>query len=150
MKSKIIFFSIVLIAVLLDLAACASTPTPVPTPIPTITPGPSPTSPVPGGPGGAAIVNSDSIVTGKIIAIRPQTTGYPWELDVLIQNSVDVGNLPNPTKDNVGKVITVKTDQDMNVYKVNDMVTARVKYVGDVPKPGITLYMYNFVPLAAP
>jgi len=122
-----------IIVMIFGLTACQST----------ATPSASATAPAPGGPGGGAVINSDSIVTAKIQAIRKQTSGYPWELDVLIQNSVDVGSLPNPTKDSVGKVITVKTDQDITPYKVNDVVTAKVKYVGDVPKPGIVLYMYN-------
>jgi hypothetical protein len=104
----------------------------------------------PGVPGGGAIVNSDSIITAKIQAIRPQTTGYPWELDILILDSVSVGSLPNPTKDSIGKVVTVKTDQDIFSFKVNDSVTAKVKYVGDVPKPGITLYVYNIALLEPP
>jgi hypothetical protein len=114
------------------LIACKSTST-------TTTTTPPPTT----GPGGGAIVNSDSIITAKIEGIRPQTSGYPWEVDILVQSSVDVGTLPNPTKDSVGKVITVKTDEDMTKFKVNEVVTAKVKYVGDVPKPGITLYLYN-------
>ena len=61
----------------------------------------------------------------------------------MLQTSTDVDSLPNPTKDSVGKVITVKTDQDMTSFNVNDIISARVKYVGDVPKPGITLYVYN-------
>ncbi len=100
----------------------------------------SPTTP----PGGA-IVNSDSIVTAKIQAIRRQASCYPWGLDVHIEYSVDVDNLPNPTRDSVGKVVMVKTDQDMTSYKVGEVVTARMKYVDDVPKPGITLYMYDIV-----
>jgi hypothetical protein len=95
------------------------------------------------GPGGGAIVNSDSVVTAKIQAIRKTATGYPWELDVLIQTSTDVDKLPNPVKDSVGKVVTVKTDQDVASYTAGETVTARIKYVGDVPKPGITLYIYN-------
>jgi hypothetical protein len=104
----------------------------------------------PPGPGGGAVINSDSVVTAKIQAIRSQATGFPWEVDVLIESSVDVGNLPNPTKDSVGKVITVKTDQDMTSYKVGDVINAKVKYVGDVPKPGITLYVYNIAPEVHP
>jgi hypothetical protein len=96
------------------------------------------------------VINSDSVITAKIQAIRQQTTGYPWELDVLIQSSTDVGDLPNPTKDSVGKVITVKTDEDMKGFKAGDVVNAKVKYVGDVPKPGITLYMYNIALQTAP
>ena len=135
---------LVLISTIIGMAACTSSSGTTPTPT-SISP-----APVPGGPGGGAIINSDSVVTAKIQAIRAQTSGYPWELDVLIKNSVDVGTLPNPTKDSVGKVITVKTDQDVSAYKVNDVVTARVKYVGDVPKPGITLYIYDIAPLIPP
>ena len=36
------------------------------------------------------------------------------------------------------------TDQNMTSYKVNDVVTAKIKYAGDVNIPGgISLYMYN-------
>jgi hypothetical protein len=93
---------------------------------------------------GGALVNSDSIVTAKIQTIQKQTTGYPWTVNVLIQSSVDVDSLVNPTKDSVGKVITVKTDQDMTSFKTGDVVTAKVKYTGDVNTPGgVNLYMYN-------
>ena len=124
------------------LTACSKTPSPTTVP-PT-------TTPVVGGPGGGAIINSDSVVTAQIQAINKQTSGYPWQLDVLIQSSVDVGILPNPTKDSIGKVISVKTDQDMTSFTVNDVVTSRVKYVGDVPLPGITLYIYNIAPSIKP
>jgi hypothetical protein len=123
----------------------AATTTPTASPALTATPTtvPPTTTTLPVGGGGGAVINSDSIVTAQLQAINKQSTGYPWQLDVLIQSSVDVGNLPNPTKDSVGKVISLKTDQDMTSFKVNDVVTAKVKYVGDVPRPGITLYMYN-------
>jgi hypothetical protein len=107
--------------------------------------GSTPTTTV-SGPGGGAIVNSDSIVTAKIQAIRKTANGYPWELDVLIQTSMDVDKLPNPVKDSVGRVITARTDQDMAPFKTGELVTARIKYVGDVPKPGITLYIYDIAP----
>ncbi len=119
---------------LISLAACTKSPATT-----TTTP-PSTTVSIPGG----ALVNSDSVVTAKINAINKQATGYPWSLDVLIQASYDVDSLPNPTKDSVGKVVTVKTDQDMTSFKVGDVVNCRVKYVGDVNTPGgVTLYMYN-------
>ena len=127
---------ILIIATISGLAGCSGTATPTATT-------PIATSPSPGGPGGGAVINSDSMVKATIQAIRQQTTGYPWELDVLIKTSTDVGSLPNPTKDSVGKVITVKTDQDITSFKVNDSISAKVKYVGDVPKPGITLYIYD-------
>lgn len=102
-------------------------------------------SPTPGRPNGGAVINSDSIVTAQIKESRKQSSGYPWEADVLIQTSVDVGTLPNPTKNSIGKVVTVKTDTDMNLFKIGDVVTAKIKNTGDVNTPGggITLYMYN-------
>jgi hypothetical protein len=60
---------------------------------------------------------------------------------VLILISANVSDLPNLTGDKVGQVVTVKTDQDMSSFSVNQTISARIKYVGDVPKPGITLYM---------
>jgi hypothetical protein len=112
----------------LVISACAGRPGPTPAPPPS--------------PGGDAVVLSDSIISGEIKAIRKQTTGYPWEMDILVQSSDNVDSLPNPTKD-VGQVITTKTDEDLSSFKVNQMITARVKYVGDVPRPGISLYIYD-------
>ena len=102
-------------------------------------------SPAPGGPIRGTVINSDSIVTAQLKGSRKQAVGYPWEVDILIQTSVDVGTLPNPTKNSVGKVVTVKTDTDMNLFKNGDVVTAKIKNTGDVNTPGggITLYMYN-------
>jgi hypothetical protein len=65
-------------------------------------------------------------------------------MNVLIQSSTNVGDLPNPVSDSIGKVVIVVSDQDMSAYKVNDTVTVKIKYVGDVDIPaGISLYMYN-------
>jgi len=97
----------------------------------------------PGGGVGATLVNSDSIISGEIKAIHQMTTGFPWEIDVLVLSSQDVDNLPNPTKDKIGQVITAKTDENVSALKTGQKITANVKYVGDVPKPGITLYIYN-------
>lgn len=101
-------------------------------------------TPTPGKPGSGAVINSDSVVTLKIQSISKQSTGYPWKLDVLVQDSQDVGTLPNPVKDSVNKVITVVTDQDMTAFKTNDVVKAKIKYVGDVNiASGISLHLYN-------
>ena len=95
-------------------------------------------------PGSGAVVNSGSVVTATIESITKQSTGYPWKLDVLIQTTVDVNNLPNPVKDNVGSVVAVVTDENMTSFKVGDVVTGQIKYVGDVNTPsGISLYMYT-------
>ncbi len=110
---------------------------------PATTTGPGSTSTTPTGPGGGLVVQSDSIITAQIKALRKQSTGYPWEIDLLIRTSDNVGSLPNPTLDKVGQVITAKSDQDLTSFKAGQIVDARVKYVGDVPKPGIQLYAYD-------
>ena len=94
-------------------------------------------------PGSGAVVNSDSVVTATIQSITKQSTGYPWKLDVLIQSTIDVNNLPNPVKDSIGQTVTVFTDENMSTFKVGDVVTGQIKYVGDVnTSSGISLYMY--------
>jgi hypothetical protein len=125
---------IMVMGTLLGISACKSAAS-------STTPSPTPT-----GPAGGSVINSESVVTGTIKAIREQPTGFPWEVDILVKSSLDVGSLPNPTKDSIGKVITVKTDLDMTSFKADDTVSAKVKYVGDVPKPGITLYLYDVIP----
>ena len=95
-------------------------------------------------PNGGAVVNSDSFVTAEIKAITKQSSGYPWKLDVLIKSTQDVDSLPNPVKDSIGKVVTVFTDENLSSCKVDDVVTAKIKYVGDAnSSAGIKLYMYN-------
>jgi len=104
-------------------------------------------APVPPGPVRGTVINSDSFVTVKIMNITAASAGYPWTLEVLVQNTTDVNNLPNPVKDSVGKVVTVVTDQDMTYFKVNNVVPAEIKLIGDVNTPGgIRLYLYNIGP----
>ena len=105
------------------------------------------TTPTASAPGGGLVVQSDSIISGKIMAIRRSATGYPWEIDVLIQSSEDVGSLPNPTKDKVGQTVTCRTDENVEAWQAGRVITAHVKYVGDVPKPGITLYIFDIKPI---
>jgi hypothetical protein len=110
---------------------------------PAATTGPGSTSTTSAGPGGGLVVQSDSIITAEIKAVRKQSTGYPWEVDLLIRTSDNVGSLPNPTFDKIGQVVTAKSDQDLSSFKAGQIVDARVKYVGDVPRPGIQLYAYD-------
>jgi hypothetical protein len=107
---------------------------------------PTTTTTTPGGPRTGEVINSDSIITATIKAIRQESTGYPWEIDILVNTSASVGDLPNPTKDSIGKIIMVKTDENMAKFKIGDNINARVKYTGDVPRPGITLYLYSVAP----
>ena len=97
------------------------------------------------GPGGVGttVIRSDSNITGEIKAIRHQSTGFPWEIDVLVLSSENVDDLPNPTADKVGQVITSRTDEDVSALQVGQKISAGVQYAGDVPKPGIILYIYD-------
>jgi hypothetical protein len=104
--------TIILSALILSACSGCSSPAQTPSPI-----------------GGGAVVQSDSVITGKI--------------EVLIQSSESVDSLPNPTEGKVGQVITARTDEDLNSYKAGQTITARIKYTGDVPKPGISLYIYS-------
>jgi hypothetical protein len=102
-------------------------------------------------PGKGEVINSDSIDTVQIVDINAQSTGYPWQLDVVIESTVSVGSLFNPVALNVGDVVSVVTDQDMSKFNANDVVTAKIKYAGDVNIPGgIRLYMYNVAPQVSP
>ena len=95
-------------------------------------------------PGNGAVINSDSIDTVQIVDINAQSTGHPWQLDVVIESTAGVGTLFNPVALNVGDVVSVVADQDMSTFSANDVVTAKIKYTGDVNIPGgIRLYMYN-------
>ncbi len=90
------------------------------------------------------VINSDSIDTVQIVDINAQSTGYPWQLDVVIESTAGVGALFNPVALNVGDVVSVVTDEDMSKFSPNDVVTAKIKYTGDVNIPGgIRLYLYN-------
>lgn len=125
---KYVTVLLVLSLLLIALVACKSEPAPMPTPNP--------------GPSGGTIVRSDSVITGEIKAIRRMSSSYPWEVDILVQDSQNVDSLVNPTKDKVGEVITTVTDQDMKPFNGGQVITAHVKLTGDV-EHGISLYIYD-------
>ena len=98
-------------------------------------------------PGNGEVINSDSIDTVQIVDVTAQSTGYPWQLDVVIDSTGNVGILFNPVALNVGDVVSVVTDQDMSMFNANDIVKAKIKYTGDVNiQGGIRLYLYNVAP----
>ena len=59
---------------------------------------------------GRSLVQNDSIITGEIKAIKSMATGYPWEIDVQVTSSHNVGILVNPTSDKVGQIVQFRTD----------------------------------------
>jgi ABC-type Fe3+-hydroxamate transport system substrate-binding protein len=98
-------------------------------------------------PGNGEVINSDSIDTVQIVDVNARSTGYPWQLDVVIDSTGNVGILFNPVALNVGDVVSVVTDQDMSMFNANDIVKAKIKYTGDVNiQGGIRLYLYNVAP----
>lgn len=137
-----VLLCLTLITTVISIGACRGNSTPAtPTATPTL---------APGRPSGGAVINTDSIVTAKIQSIA-KVSASSWELNVLIENTLSMNDLPNPVKDSVGKVVSVMTDQDMTSYKVNDVVTAKIKDVGDVDLPGaIVLYIYDVALNATP
>ena len=112
---------------------------------------PAVTATTPLSPVNGAVINSDSIDTVQIVDINPQAAGYPWQLDVVIESTANVGTLFNPVALNVGDVVSVVTDQDMSTFNPHDVVTANIKYTGDVnTSGGISLYIYNVALQVAP
>ena len=102
-------------------------------------------------PGNGEVINSDSIDTVQIVDVNARSTGYPWQLDVVIDSTGNVGILFNPVALNVGDVVSVVTDQDMSMFNANDIVKAKIKYTGDVNiQGGIRLYLYNVAPQVRP
>ena len=102
-------------------------------------------------PGNGEVINSDSIDTVQIVDVNARSTGYPWQLDVVIDSTGNVGILFNPVALNVGDVVSVVTDQDMSMFNANDIVKAKIKYTGDVNiQGGIRLYLYNVAPQVSP
>jgi hypothetical protein len=129
-KINIIFLFGIIIAVALlslDLVSCTKT---------------TPTTITSSGPSKGTLVQSDSVITGEIKAIKSMATGYPWEIDVLVTISENVGALRNPTIDKVGQVVQFRTDESTVGLKVGQIIIAHAKLTGDV-EVGTTLYIYN-------
>lgn len=86
---------------------------------------------------------SDSAITGELKGLRKHTSGYSYEVDFLVESSKDVGTLPNPTKDKVGKIITAETNDNLKELEEGEDFTANVKLVYDAAKTGTIFYVYN-------
>jgi hypothetical protein len=91
---------------------------------------------------GGSLIQTDSIIKGQITVIKSMTTGYPWEIDVMVTNSQNVGDLKNPTIDKVGQVVQFRTDESPVGLQPGQSINAHVKLTGDV-EVGTTLYIYN-------
>jgi hypothetical protein len=87
--------------------------------------------------------SGDSIISGELKGLRKHSSGYSYQIDFLVESSKDVGTLPNPTKDKVGKVITAETNENLRELEVGEDFTANVKLVYDAAKTGTIFYVYN-------
>ncbi len=82
---------------------------------------------------GNTIIASGSVyVTAKIMSITEQQIGFPWKADLLIQSFTEMAGLTNPVKDDKGKIITVYANQNMGSFKVNSVVTGKIRKVYDI------------------
>ncbi len=97
-------------------------------------------------PGGSLVVNSQATITATIIEIESNPTGYPWRIEMQLISAQDVDNLPNPVKTQAGLAVIAYTDQNVDALREGQSISAHVKLTGDVPKPGITLYIYDIKP----
>jgi predicted small lipoprotein YifL len=86
---------------------------------------------------------SDSLVKGEVTGLRKHSSGYLFDMDFTIESSSDIGTLPNPTKDRVGKTITAWTNENLKELEVGEDFTANVKLVYDASKTGTIFYVYN-------
>jgi hypothetical protein len=91
---------------------------------------------------GRSLVQNDSIITGEIKAITSMATGYPWEIDVQVTSSQNVGILINPTIDKVGQIVQFRTDVSTKGLTPGQVITAHAKLTGDV-EIGTILYIYD-------
>jgi len=99
------------------------------------------TPPVPPGLQTVPVVPNDSVVTGTVNAVRSTTGRFPWEIDIKVQTSQDVPGYRNLTKQKIGEVISVRTKENVAQLQVGQVITARVKVVGD--EKGIFYYGWD-------
>jgi len=70
---------------------------------------------------------NDSIVLAEVLAVREHPSGGYAELDLKVLKSIDVEGIKNnPTKDKVGKVITVLTGEFVAAISIGDIIVCYV------------------------
>ena len=85
----------------------------------------------------------DSKVTGEAKSVLKNVSDYPYEVNFLVLSSENVTSLPNPTKDDVGLIITAETNEDVYGLDPGEKFTANVKWAIDSTKAVPILYVYN-------
>jgi hypothetical protein len=89
-------------------AGCCGNAQPEPTTTPALTNSTVPTSPAP-----TPVPLNNSLVNGKVIAVRAIDAPVPWEIDIEVYDSEDIKGYPsNFTKSQIGNIITVLAKAD--------------------------------------
>jgi hypothetical protein len=76
-------------------------------------------------------VPNNSIVTAKVINVQEGEGVIPWVLTIEIQTSQDVTGYPNDTREKIGQQLLVRTMDNVAQLKINQIVTADVRFEGD-------------------
>ncbi|MFC1910607.1 META domain-containing protein [Chloroflexota bacterium] len=82
-------------------------------------------------PMGVPAAPNDSIVTAKIIDVINVSGDFPWEMVIEIQGSEDVAGYLNATRQQIGEMITAKTQEDMSKFEKGQTIRANVRLEGD-------------------
>lgn len=81
---------------------------------------------------GVPAAPNESKVRGRIVDIEPGPEGIGSIWKVEVNESLDVGILPNFTRAYIGKVISIFIHPNMKeTLKVSDWVEARISFQGD-------------------
>jgi len=107
-----------------------SVPAPPASPTPTIAPTPAPAPPPPR-PIPVPATPNESIVVGKVIAIRSLPGNMLCEITIEVQSSQDVPGYPNVIKEKIGQQISVQTEENSAQLKAGQVITAHIKLEGD-------------------
>lgn len=89
------------------------------------------------------IVQGDSVVIGKTIAVRKGPSFFPWEAEFVILNSDDINNAPNLTKNKVGQTLVAEADQDIHGLDPGEIFIADVQAIAYNSNSGTIFYLFN-------
>jgi hypothetical protein len=107
-KTITILYLVTIIVIMSLFAGCGGNAQPEPTTTPALTNTTVPTSPTP-----TPVPLNNSLVNGKVIAVRVIDAPVSWEIDIEVYNSEDIPGYPsNFTKSQIGKIITVLAKAD--------------------------------------
>jgi len=72
-----------------------------------------------------------SIIVGRAVALRGPIQESYYEIDIEILQSHDVEGVKNPTKNKIGKIITVMCREDMSALNIGEGIAGYVTLYKD-------------------